>query len=422
MENRMHRQPAHSGRSSQFFRPAVLVLSTFLLLITAFPVVHASDYASPGSYAAGWTRVTITRADLTTFTARLYYPARTRGQDMQYDRAGAPYPAIVFGHGYQINPTFYGSMLEHLASWGYFVCAPESGLELFPNHKRFAEDLSRCLTYLEQEDSRKGAWLADQVDAAHFGASGHSMGAGASILTAQADARIRAVANLSAAETNPSAVAAAPGVAVPVRLIVGSADGIVSPAQTASIFAAARAPRQLSVIQGGTHCGFLDTNAQFCDPAGMARLTQLSQTRRLLTGFFNLYLKSDQSAWRETWGPELLADPLVRTQADPGSNLGPVDREGSSAAKGKASYALTLTNTGPRAVSYSLSFESNRWPTTTAPLQTVVLKPNETAQVTVEVLEPAAAAEDESDVVIVSARNDADGGTRSYVRIETTAK
>jgi uncharacterized membrane protein len=73
-------------------------------------------------------------------------------------------------------------------------------------------------------------------------------------------------------------------------------------------------------------------------------------------------------------------------------------------------------------VSYSLSFESNRWPTTTAPLQTVVLKPNETAQVTVEVLVPAAAAEDESDVVIVSARNDADGGTRSYVRIETTAK
>ncbi len=419
----MHRHPAHPWRSNvRFLRPAVLVLSTLLLLSTIVPVAQASDYASSGPYPAGWKRVTITRTDRTTFTARLYYPARARGQDAAYDKAGAPYPAVVFGHGYQINPSLYADTLEQIASWGYFVCAPESGLELFPNHKKFAEDLSRCLTYLEQEDGRPASWLNDQVDTAHFGASGHSMGGGAALLAAAADSRIRAVVGISAAETNPSATAAMPGIAAPVRMIVGSADGIVSAAQTAGIYAAARAPRQLSVIQGGTHCGFLDANAQFCDPPVMARGTQLAQTRRLLTNFLNLYLNNDQTAWRETWGPELLADSAVGTQANAGISLGPVERSGSGEPGSDVSYSLTLTNAGPRAVSVSLFYEDNAWPTTVAPAQTAVLKPGDSTQVTVEVTIPEDAAADAKDAVLVSARNDADGGTRTYVRIETSVQ
>ena len=67
----------------------------------------------------------------------------------------------------------------------------------------------------------------------------------------------------------------------------------------------------------------------FCDPPVMARGTQLAQTRRLLTNFLNLYLNNDQTAWRETWGPELLADSEVGTQANAGISLGPVERSGS---------------------------------------------------------------------------------------------
>ncbi len=419
----MHRHPVQTWRGDvRFLRPAILVLSTLLLLSTIIPVAQASDYASSGPYPAGWKRVTVTRADRTTFTARLYYPARARAQDAAYDKAGAPYPAIVFGHGYQINPSFYAGTLEHLASWGYFVCAPESGLELFPNHKKFAEDLSRCLTYLEQEDGRAASWLSGQVDTAHFGASGHSMGGGTALLAAAADSRIRAVVSLSAAETNPSAIAAMPGIAAPVRMIVGSADGIVSPSQTAGIYAAAKAPRQLSVIQGGTHCGFLDSNTQFCDPPGMARVAQLAQARRLLTDFFNLYLNNDQTAWRETWGPELLADSAVGTQANAGISLGPVERTGSGEPGSDVSYALTLTNGGPRAISVSLFYEGNAWPTTAAPAQTAVLKPGDSTQITVEVTIPEDAGADAKDTVLVSARNDADGGTRTYVRIETSVQ
>ena len=164
------------------------------------------------------------------------------------------YPAIAFGHGYQINPSYYASTLEHLASWGYFVCAPESGLELFPGHKKFAEDLSRCFTYLEQENAGRRSPYKDQVDLARLGIAGHSMGGGAARLAAASDPRAcAAVVTLAAVETNPSATAAMPGITVPVRLIVGSADGIVSPSQTAGIYGGGRAPRQLSILQGGAH-------------------------------------------------------------------------------------------------------------------------------------------------------------------------
>lgn len=419
----MYRYPAHSGRSLSFpLRSAVPVLATILVLLSFIPVAHAQDYGSPGPYAAGWRRVTVPRADRTTFSARIYYPARARGQDASNDRDAAPYPAIVFGHGYQVNPSFYASTLEHLASWGYFVCAPESGLELFPNHRKFAEDLGRCLTYLQEESGRTKSWLYEQIDPARLGASGHSMGAGASILAASADPKIRAVANLAAADTNPSAATAAANVTAPIRIIVGSADGVVGPSQTATIYAAAHPPRQLSVIQGGWHCGFLDSNYTFCDAGDVTRPVQLAQTRRLLTGFFNLYLKGEQDAWGEVWGPGLLADPAVRTQADPGVAFSVTEVSGAGPAGETVAHALTLTNGGPRPASFTVFLEENGWETSAAPAQTAVLQPGASVQVVVRVSIPADATAGAEDVVLVSARNDADGGTRAFANVKTAVQ
>lgn len=109
------------------------------------------DYAMPGFYRAGRWRVIVRRPNNTTFNAQLYYPATATGDNTPYDGSGAPYPAISFGHGFLQPPERYRSILEHLATWGYFVIATESGLELFPNHRTYSEDMRHCLTYLEQQ-------------------------------------------------------------------------------------------------------------------------------------------------------------------------------------------------------------------------------------------------------------------------------
>jgi hypothetical protein len=100
-----------------------------------------ASLSEPGPFAAGWRQVTVQRPAGGQFPALLFYPAMAQGEGAPYDGSGAPYPAISFGHGYLQPPTRYQSTLEHLATWGYFVIATKSGLELFPDHEEYAADL-----------------------------------------------------------------------------------------------------------------------------------------------------------------------------------------------------------------------------------------------------------------------------------------
>lgn len=401
-----------------------LLISALVLLLglAAWPgqVSEAADYAAPGPFGAGWQQVTVSRPGGGSFTARLFYPATTTAQGALYDASAAPYPVISFGHGFFTSRSYYQSTLEHLATWGYFVIATESETGLWPNHSNYADDLLSCLTYLENAGANPASWLFGQVDAAHFGLSGHSMGGGASILAAARDARVAAVANLAAAETNPSAETAMASVHVPIRLIVGSDDGIVDPSSTRAMYDNGHAPRQFANIQGGWHCGFLDSNNLFCDSGSMSRANQLQRTRRLLTEFFNLYLKGEQAPWRAVWGPEWDDDLQVITDRDPGIALTPAVQAGVTYYGAEAIYALTLTNNSPYATSYTLLAEENAWPVVFFPPQTAALAPGQATTVQATVQSPAGAALAE-DGALVSARSNRDGGTRGYAWVSTRA-
>lgn len=373
-----------------------------------------------GPYGAGWRQVTVSRPQGGTFTALLFYPATGSGAAATYDGSGAPYPAITFGHGWITAVTRYQGTLQHLASWGYFVIASESYGGLFPDHSAFADDLRWCLTYLENQNANPGSWLYQQVDIANFGASGHSMGGGASILAAQRDERIRALANLAAAETNPSAVAAIAAVRVPVCLIAGDEDSIAPPAShTIPMYDNAVAPRRLPLLDGGWHCGFLDSSFLGCDSGSLPRSTQLALTRALLTRFFNLYLKDDQSVWRQVWGPEVYSEPLINNaRLDPGITLDPGQANAHGYGGQTVQVPFVLTNSGPRATSYTLFAEDNSWPTILTPAQTAVLNPGQSTVVnaTVQISTGLGTA---TDTVLLSARSDLDGGTRGYAILTT---
>jgi predicted dienelactone hydrolase len=275
--------------------------------------------STPADFASGWTTVRVTRANGSHFRALLYYPAVTTGENAPIDPTGGPYPAVTFGHGWLAQPRWYDSTLDYLATHGYIVIASESETQLFPCHPKFAEDMRQCLTYLEQENSRQDSELFALVATDRFGVSGHSMGGGASILAAAADARIKTVVALAPAETWPdSAIAAAADVHVPICIIAGSEDTFTPIATNAQpMYDNSNPPKQLLVLVGGYHCGFIDPEVRiFCDSGSMDHQLQLDLSHQHMTEFFDRYLKDDQSAVTQILGGVANGDPQVLITAD----------------------------------------------------------------------------------------------------------
>lgn len=395
----------------------VAILLSVTICMAGFAPARG-DLSAPGPYHAAWTVVNVTPPSGSSFEAVLYYPAAVPGSGGAYDGDGAPYPAVSFGHGFLTAVSFYDSTLQHLATHGYFVIATRSQGGLFPSHSQYAIDLSACLSYLESQNANPASFLHQQVDTDAFGLSGHSMGGGASILAAAADARIKALANLAAANTNPSAIAAMADVRAPARLIAGAEDTI-TPVQNHGqlMYDNGAAPRQLPLIQGGSHCGFLDSDNVFCDSGSISRQQQLTITRRLLTEFFNLYLKGDQSQWPVVWGTAVAADPLVSmSQIDAGIEVMPESAESSACPGGTAELAVSVQNTGPLTTSVTILVESGGWPASATPTQTPVLSPGGAASVVVQVQIPPGTTP-ASDTLLISARRDVDGGTRGYAHV-----
>ena len=65
------------------------------------------------------------------------------------------------------------------------------------------------------------------------------------------------------------------------------------------------APAQLRVIEGGSHCGFLDRVSGIvslaCDEAAIEQAQQLAISRALLTAWFRSELAGDSSASTVSW-------------------------------------------------------------------------------------------------------------------------
>lgn len=384
-----------------------------LSLVASHSPAGGQSLDEPGQYEAGWQQVSVIRPNNSVFTALLFYPATEAGENVPFDESGGPYPAISFGHGFLQSPNQYRSTLEHLATWGYIGIATESFQNLFPNHAEYAVDLRLCLTWLEQRNEDERSFLFGAVDTDRFGLSGHSMGGGASLLAAADDPRIKAVANLAAANTNPSAVEAAANLTIPVSLIAGSEDTITPVGNHGQLmYDNTPVPRQLPLINGGFHCGFTDNSFPFCDSGSITRAQQLAITRRLLTSFFNLHLKGDQSQWTHVWGPDAVDDSDVSFTIDPRITLTLNEDVVAGPKGGNVQVQATVANTGPVEASYALFAEFEGGQLEVSPPMTDPVAPGDQVTLTLQIAVP-----EGGGTALVSARSENDGATRAFTTV-----
>jgi pimeloyl-ACP methyl ester carboxylesterase len=112
--------------------------------------------------------------------------------DAEADPSGGPYPLVIFSHGFGANAVWYTNLIEHYASHGFVVLAPEH-LEQFDPY--FGDiwkasidrplDIKRTLDYAAQITG-SGGDMAGRIDMDHVAVIGHSYGGYAALAMAGA--------------------------------------------------------------------------------------------------------------------------------------------------------------------------------------------------------------------------------------------
>jgi dienelactone hydrolase len=194
-----------------------------------------------------------------TIPTEIYYPSDNPGEDVPL--ATGTFPILIFGHGFVMSWEAYENFWTELVPRGYVICFPNTETGIAPNHADLGMDM-RWLAAQMQAEGRDSTSLFFQKIAPKTAVMGHSMGGGASFLAAENNPDISTLVNFAAAETNPSAIAAASNITVPALIFSGDDDCVTPPAQHQDIMydsLASDCKTQISIIKGG-HCYFANNN------------------------------------------------------------------------------------------------------------------------------------------------------------------
>lgn len=237
--------------------------------------------------------------------SEIYYPATSSGENTPV--ATGEMPVIVFGHGFAMAWDAYQNIWEEYVPKGYILVFPrtEGSLLPAPSHENFGKDLRLVVDKMQAQGQLSSSLFYQKVKASSA-IIGHSMGGGATILAGASNSTIKTIVGMAPAETDPSAIAAAPNVTVPALIFSGSSDGVTPAADNHSPIYAGLASncKAFISITGGAHCYFAESNFN-CDFGESTSSTGISITREqqqattysLLTPWLDFYLKGNCDAF-----------------------------------------------------------------------------------------------------------------------------
>lgn len=233
----------------------------------------------------------------------IYYPADTAGADVVL--AEGLFPVISVGHGFLMTYESYQYIWEHYVPLGYIVILPNTESALPVSHHDFGKDLSYVIHAIQDENEIESSLFFGHVSP-HSAVVGHSMGGGASILASAEDASIATVVTFAAAETDPSAIAAAGSINQPSLTFAGENDCVAPPVDHQEpMYSNHNDCKGYVLITGGSHCQFANSNfvcelGEFgCPGGGISESEQHAAVLEILTPWLQAYLKTDYTAWEE---------------------------------------------------------------------------------------------------------------------------
>ncbi len=357
-------RPASRGRIGN--APAIPTILAALAL--AGLVLTAARPAAAQPYAVGHTRLTFTdpARGNRQVPVEIYYPAAAPGENVPVGGPpGTRYPVVSFGHGFLLPVSAYAYLWNGLVPAGYLVALPDTEGDLSPSHLDLGLDLGFLVSRLQAESAGNPASLFYERVAGTAVAMGHSMGGGASFLAAAQNPAITALANLAAAETNPSAIQAAAQITAPALVFAGSFDCVTPPAQhqVPMYDALASDCKTYVSVTGASHCQFAAQNFLCslgeggCPAPTITRAQQHALTLSLLGPWLDYALKGDLGAWQEFQGliaagsgitTEQSCDVVaIAEETAPGAAAGLRIESSPDPFRGEAAIRLVLATGGP---------------------------------------------------------------------------
>ncbi len=273
-----------------------------IVLCTLTILLSASLFSQPYNIGHRETSSTDSSRSARKVTYEIYYPASTTGDNVSVINNGKKFPVVVFGHGYQLTYSDYLWLKDSLVPKGYFLVFPRTEEKLFPSHTDFAKDLAFLVNRIKYNSSQKSSWYYSRLSN-YFAVGGHSMGGGCSLLSIQYSKNITAVFNFAAAETNPSAIAACTGIAIPALVFAGGKDCIAPPSsnQLPMYNNIQNVCKTYIQITATRHCQWANNNGTcrlgelFCSPATTSPAATFKTTFTLLYPWLNDKLAVNKS-------------------------------------------------------------------------------------------------------------------------------
>jgi fermentation-respiration switch protein FrsA (DUF1100 family) len=203
---------------------------------------------------------TATGAVHRSFETIVRYPILSGG-----GQPGGPFPLIVFGHGFAVDPGPYALLLDAWTRAGFVVAAPVFPLENAnapggPDEKDLPNqpgDMSLVITWLITAAQQSAGPLAGTVNPRQIAVTGQSDGGDTALATAYdpavRDQRVGAAMILSGAEDPFAASFTMAQNGPPLLAVQGTADTINPPDSTYSFYRQAAAPKFLLQLLGAGH-------------------------------------------------------------------------------------------------------------------------------------------------------------------------
>jgi pimeloyl-ACP methyl ester carboxylesterase len=261
-----------------------------------------SSSLSAQSYSVGHTSITFkdpARSNRN-IPCEIYYPSTSTGDNTPISK-DRKFPCISFGHGFLMTWDAYKNVWNTLVPNGFIMVFPKTEGTASPSHSEFGNDLAYVLSAMESESNNASSIFYNQVDSMNC-VMGHSMGGGAAFLAASKSTKIKFIATLAAAETNPSAIKAATKLSIPSLVIAGGNDCVTPPKdhQIPMYDSLKSTCKHLVTITGGSHCQMAEDNflcnfgEATCSPkASISRSEQHQIQFQFLIPWLKFHLLSD---------------------------------------------------------------------------------------------------------------------------------